>query len=218
MYLNWFSRRLAQENRTSLEPDWSIAPCGGGERMGAFLGLFGANEGHVVALTDVVADHEMFKQLPDPEILRGARILSIDKYTDSKGRDIEDLMGSSTYFALVNLCHKLPRRHRIKRLNLLQGPKGLVQQVEEHFATAGIGLGAFDRCKPAEFLAENTAKCARKLPDLSDAMDRFERVFAEINALQSGGLGSVSSADTSNQRRRIDEIASSGRASQLTQA
>jgi len=217
MYLNWFSQRLAQENRTCLGPDWAIVPCGGGEKIGAFLGLFGANEGNVVVLTDVVGDREKFKQLPDPEILRGARILTIDKYTDAEGRDIEDLMGISTYVALVNLCYKLPRRHRMSMLNPLQGQQGLVQQVKEHFAAVGLGLGVFDRYRVAEFLAENAKKCAKKLPDLSEAMDRFERVFADIHTLQSGGLDSVSLADRSGQQRRIGEITSTEGASRLTQ-
>ncbi|MHC4626139.1 MAG: ATP-dependent nuclease [Planctomycetota bacterium] len=213
MYLNWFSRRLARENRTSLGPDWSIVPCAAGERMGAFLGLFGANEGNVVALAD-----EEYKQLPYREILRGARILTVDRYTDAGGRDIEDLIGTSTYFGLVNLCYKLPRRHRLNMLNSLQGSKGLVQQVEEHFATIGMDVGAPDHCRPAEFLAENTTKCARKLPDLSEAMDRFERLFADINALQRSELYSTGPTDRARQRHPIGETGSSKRASRLTEA
>ncbi|MBL7188630.1 MAG: AAA family ATPase [Phycisphaerae bacterium] len=218
MYLNWFSRRLAQENRPCLGPDWSIVPCGGGERIGAFLGLFGANEGNVVVLMDVAGGQKKLEQLPDPEILRSGRILTLDKYINTDEGGIEDLIGRSTYAGLVNLCYKLPRRHRLPVLDPLEEPKRLFRQVEEHFAAVGLGLGAFDRYRPAEFLAENARKCAKKLPDLSEAMDRFERVFAEINALQSGELDSVRPADTSGQRRRIGEITSTERASRLTQA
>jgi hypothetical protein len=106
----------------------------------------------------------------------------------------------------------------MKMLNPLQGPQRLVQQVDEHFAAVGLGHGAFDRYKPAEFLAENATKCARKLPDLSEAMNRFERVFAEINALQSGELHSARTAHTSGQQRQIGEINSTERAIRLTQA
>ena len=92
------------------------------------------------------------------------------------------MIGSSTYVGLVNLCYKLPRRHRLPVLDPLEEPKRLVLQAEEHFAAVGLGLGAFDRYRPAEFLAENAKKCAKKLPDLSEAMGRFERLFNEINA------------------------------------
>ena len=59
--------------------------------------------------------------------------------------------------------------------------RSLLRQVEEHFATVGLSVGAFDRYRPAEFLVENSKKCLRKLPSLGDALDRFERLFAEIN-------------------------------------
>ena len=157
-------------------------PCGGGERIGAFLGLFGANEGNVVALMDVAGGRKKLEQLPDPEILRSSRILTMNKYIDADEGGIEDLIGTSTYVGLVNLCYKLPRRHRLPALDPLEEPRRLVRQVEEHFATVGLGLGAFDRYRPAEFLAENAKKCAKKLPDLSEAMSRFEELFTEINA------------------------------------
>ena len=35
-----------------------------------------------------------------------------------------------------------------------------------------------------EFLIENTGKCLRKLPDLSNAFDRFEQLFADVNTCQ----------------------------------
>jgi hypothetical protein len=60
----------------------------------------------------------------------------------------------------------------------------LVRQVDEYLAIARPDTGLFDRYRPAEFLAENTGKCLRKLPDLSNAFDRFERLFADINTCQ----------------------------------
>ena len=36
--------------------------------------------------------------------------------------------------------------------------------------------------RPAEFLAENTKKCLKKLPNLGEALDRFEKLFAQINS------------------------------------
>ncbi|MEA3226093.1 MAG: AAA family ATPase, partial [Planctomycetota bacterium] len=181
MYLNWFSRRLAEENRPCLGPNWSIVPCGGGEKIGAFLGLFGASEGNVVALMDKIDGQKKLDQLPDPELLRGSQILTLDKFVDGNEGDIEDVIGRSTYVQLVNLCYKLPRRTRLPRLATDEEPKCLVRLVAEHFATAGIGLGAFDRYKPAEFLAENSRKCVKKLPDLSEALNRFEKLFTAIN-------------------------------------
>jgi hypothetical protein len=182
MYLNWFSQRLTQENRTCLGSDWSVVPCGGGEKIGAFLGLYGANDGKVVVLMDTTGGQEKLKQLPSEGILRGARILTMDKYVDADEGDIEDLIGRSTYAGLLKLCYKLPRKHRLPAPDPKQEPKRLIGMVEDHFASVGLGVGAFNRYRPAEFLAENARKCAKKLPNLSEAMDRFEQLFTDINA------------------------------------
>ena len=100
----------------------------------------------------------------------------------ANGGSIEDMIGSPTYRGLVNLCYGLPRRTRLPLSSQPGESRGLLRQVEEHFATVWIGTGAFDRYRPAEFLAENTKKCLKKLPNLGEALDRFEKLFAEINA------------------------------------
>jgi len=186
-YLNWFSTRLNEKSRAGLDSSWKIVPCGGGEKIGALLGLFGADQGDVVVLMDVDGGQKRLEQLRESELLRGCGVLTIDKYIDSEEGSIEDLIGWPTYFALVNLCYKLPRKMRLS----LRAPgetessdgqtKRLVRLVEEHFAAAGPDISSFDRHKPAEFLVENTGKCLKKLPDLSKALDRFEKLFADIN-------------------------------------
>jgi hypothetical protein len=136
----------------------------------------------MVVLMDAAGGQKKLKQLPAPEIMHNSRILTMDKYIDADEGDIEDLIGRSTYAGLLKLCYKLPRRHRLPAPDPKQGPKRLIRMVEDHFTSVGLGLGEFNRYKPAEFLAENTKKCAKKLPNLSEAMDRFEKLFTEINA------------------------------------
>jgi AAA15 family ATPase/GTPase len=186
-YLNWFSNRLNEKGRTGLDSSWKIVPCGGGEKIGAFLGLFGANHGDVVALMDVTGGQKRLEQLRETELMQGCGILTMDKYIHSKEGSIEDMIGQPTYFALVNLSYKLPRKKRLP----LTGQDGTVstdgkykrilRQVEAHFATGELNIGSFDRCKPAEFLVEHTGKCLKKLPDLSNAIDRFEKLFVDVN-------------------------------------
>ncbi|UCF16782.1 MAG: ATP-binding protein, partial [Phycisphaerales bacterium] len=182
MYLNWFSRRLVEEDRMGLGPGWSIVPCGGGERVGAFLGIFGGDKGNVVALMGAVDGQERLEQPIEQQLLRGSRIFSLGDFVSTVGGSIEDLIGSPTYLGLVNLCYGLPRRARLSLSKPPEESRSLLRHVEEHFATVGLGAGAFDRYKPAEFLAENTKKCLKKLPNLGEALDRFEKLFAEINA------------------------------------
>jgi len=178
LYLNWFSRRLREQGRTNLGPNWSIVPCGGGERVGAFIGLFGANDGSVAVLLDVAGGQEHLAQMRNSELMHGSRILTMDKYIEADEGGIEDVMGRPTYFGLVNLCYKLPRRQRLRAAES-EDARRVVDEVAEHFA--GADVPEYDRFAPAEFLTENTNKCKRKLPGLDEALQRFEKLFADIN-------------------------------------
>ena len=186
-YLNWVSTRLNEKGRAGLDSSWKIVPCGGGEKIGAFLGLFGANKGNVVVLMDVDGGQKRLEQLRDSELVRGCGILTMDKYIHSEEGSIEDLIGWPTYFGLVNLCYELPRKKRLsltapdETVSFDAQPKRLVLRVEEYFTAAVTDVGSFDRYKPAEFLVEHTGKCLKKLPDLPNALNRFEILFADIN-------------------------------------
>jgi hypothetical protein len=203
-----------------LDSSWKIVPCGGGEKIGAFLGLFGANQGDVVVLMDVAGGQKRLEQLRESELLRGCGILTMDKYINNEEGSIEDLIGWPTYFGLVNLCYKLPRKKRLsltapgETISIDGQPKRLVRRVEEHFAAAGPDLGSFDRYKPVEFLVEHTGKCLKKLPDLSKALDRFERLFADINTCRKSPQ--ALNAPGYTQARPIVDLEPRKKAGQLT--
>lgn len=186
LYLKWFSARLNEKGRTGLDSSWKIMPCGGGEKIGAFLGLFGAKQDNVVVLTNIAGGQKRLEQLRESELMQGCGVLTMDKYINNGDGSIEDLISRTTYFALVNLCYKLPRKKRLspsapdQAVSTESHTKRLVSQVEDYFATGGYNLGSFDRCKPAEFLIEHTRKCLKKLPDLAGALDRFERLFEGV--------------------------------------
>ena len=175
LYLNWFSRRLNERAGTGLGPDCSIVPCGGGQRVAALMGLFGANDGSVATLLDALGGQNNLPQMSDSQLIRGSRILTVDKYIDGDQGGIEDMLGKETYFALVNMCYKLPRKRRFMHKCPPEEPMTVLE------AIATGNLPKFDRFAVAEFLAENTKKCKRKLPGLDAALDRFEKLFADVN-------------------------------------
>jgi hypothetical protein len=216
LYLNWFSKRLNEKGRAGLDSSWKIVPCGG-EKIGSFLGLFGANNGEVVALLDAAGG----EKLRESELMQDCGILTMNKYINNVEGSIEDLIGWPTYFKLVNLCYKLPRKKRMPLtlpsdiVSIDEYPKGIIRQVEEHFATTGPGFGSFDRYKPAEFLVENTGKCLKKLPDLPNAFDRFERLFIDINTCQKNPQAPKATDYT--QVRPIVDIAPGKKTAQLTE-
>lgn len=221
LYLNWFSTRLKEKGRAGLDSSWKIVPCGGGEKIGAFLGLFGANKGNVVVLMDMAGWQNRLEQLRESKLMQGCGILTIDKYINNEEGSIEDLIGWPTYFALVNLCYKLPRKKRLsltapgETTSIDDQPKRIVRQVEEFFAAAGSDVGTFDRYKPAEFLVEHARKCLKKLPDLSRALDRFEELFADINACQTSPQAPTTPRHM--QSHSIVDLESSKKAGQLAE-
>jgi predicted ATP-dependent endonuclease of OLD family len=190
LYLNWFSTRLNEKGRIGLDSSWKIVPCGGVVKVGAFLGLFGATQGDVVVLMDAAAEQNRLEQLRETELIQSCGVLTTSRYLDGNEGTIEDIIGRQTYFGLINLCYKLSRKKRLpvatsgQAINVDEHLKPLVQQVDEYLAIARPDIGLFDRHRPVEFLIENTGKCLRKLPDLSNAFDRFEQLFADVNTCQ----------------------------------
>jgi len=218
-YLNWFSTRLNEKGRTGLDSSWKIVPCGGGEKIGAFLGLFGAAHNDVVVLADLTGGQKRLEKLRESELMQGCGILTLDKYIPDGQGSIEDMIGLPTYFALLNLSYKLPRKKRLP----LTAPdetagkhERLVRQAGERIAAGELNLGSFDRYKPAEFLVEHTGKCLKKLPDLSKALDRFEKLFVDINTCRISST--IPKSPDYDQARPIVDIESRKKAGQLIEA
>jgi hypothetical protein len=217
LYLNWFAKRLNEKGRAGLYPGWKIVPCGGSEKIGAFLALFGANKGNVVVLMDTAGGQTRLEQFRKSELPRGCGILTVDKYGPRSNGNIEDVIGHQTYFGLVNLCYRLSRRHRLPLTSADAGEQSqrVLDRVKAHFAAHDVG--AFDRHRPAEFLAENAGKCAKKLPDLAGALDRFERLFVDVSTCHQIGREPATSAGLPEQPRPIVEREPATTAGRLTE-
>lgn len=96
--------------------------------------------------------------------------------------DIEDIVGRSTYAALVNATYALtgPNADGVPSPAL---PERMTQVVEAHFQTLPPGVAEFDHYRRSEFLLANRAAVLAALPDSDDALDRFERLFKDLTAL-----------------------------------
>jgi hypothetical protein len=57
-----------------------------------------------------------------------------------------------------------------------------VKDVEESFRTLPPDAPEFDHFSPASFLIENPS-VLETLPGVEDALDRFEKLFTDLNAL-----------------------------------
>jgi hypothetical protein len=59
----------------------------------------------------------------------------------------------------------------------------VVKEVEDHFRDLPTKVPEFDHYAPASFLVENAGTLRATLPDLDQALDRFEPLFKYLNAL-----------------------------------
>ena len=188
LYLKWFSERLTQQGRPALDTAWTITPCGDMQKMCALLSLLGDGRSNVAMLLDgAVGRKENSLSLDDSELLKESRVFTADMYTEVNGGSVEDLMGRGAYFALVNSCYKLPRKFELRNAGPIASPVSVVREVEEHLRSLPSGAVELNRYAPAEHLAENGKKIVKKLWDLDEGFDRFERLFADLNACLSGG-------------------------------
>lgn len=183
LYLKWFSRELQEQGREHLDVEWSLVPIGGLDGIAPFAALFAEPSQKIAVLTDGLMSHpRRLEGLWERGILQFGRILRPALYVDgSEDAQIEDMLGRHLYRELV------VGAFRLQESPVLQGeqPSGAVRrllaEVEEYFAGLPPWAPRFDSFGPASHLFENAASLRATLPGLDDALDRFEKLFTDLN-------------------------------------
>jgi len=186
LYLKWFSNELQKSGREYLDPRWVIAPCGGIDKIASFIALFRGSKLNIAVFTDFHGGQKKkVRNLKESGLLRRGHVFTAEMYVDQDEADIEDLLGRSLYISLVNRCYSLKTKS-----NMLPGEKAcdapprVIQEVERHFSTLPSSkIPEFEHYPPASFLMENTAELRDSLPDINQALDRFEKLFRDLNRL-----------------------------------
>ena len=177
LYFQWFKRKLASLGRTTLDDRWVVTPCGGIYKVAAFLTLFAGSQLDIAIVLDFAASQKgAVSYHRDSELLRRGRVLTIDKYAgkEDSEADIEDVIGRRTYLELTKHTYNLTDE-------MIQpiGKSGRVaQEVNDHLKTLPH---EFHRYRPAEFL--NQQGVDYTLPDLDQALSRFESLFEDLNGM-----------------------------------
>jgi hypothetical protein len=180
LYLKAMSEALRGQNRTQLDQRWTICPAEGISKIGAFMTLFGGNRLHVAVLVDFAqGQKKKVEELRQSALLRQGHVLTAETYAGQSEADTEDIIGGELYVALVNACYDLKGTQVVPA-----APQGVrvVKHVEEHFRTL-VGLPEFDHFAPSAWLLEHGAKFLKKAPRVAEALDRFEKLLKEMNAL-----------------------------------
>ena len=176
LYLKWFQRKLASlAGRVSLDRRWTITPCGGITKVSAFMALFGGSAVHVAVFTDIATGTKRtVRDVRRSKLLRPDHVFSADEFTGKEEADIEDLLGDELYVALVNAAYPQAKMAAV--------PDGtpVVRRVETHFRTLPPEMPEFDHFSPAEYLTMSGPPAGAAI---DPALDRFEQVFRQLNAL-----------------------------------
>jgi predicted ATP-dependent endonuclease of OLD family len=184
LYLDWFRRKLAAAKRTTLDPRWTIVPCGGLPKVSAFMSLFGGNELHCAVLCDLAdGGKKEVEKLRSSELMRADHVLTVDTYAGKPQADTEDLLGNAGYVALVNAACGLTGASAISATNAdgtsIAGR--IVKHVEQAFPAPKPGEPDFNHTMPADWLVRQGI--AFTLTDEAAAMNRFEKLFTDFNKL-----------------------------------
>jgi ABC-type molybdenum transport system ATPase subunit/photorepair protein PhrA len=187
LYLKWFSRELQLQSREHLDPEWSLVPIGGLDAIAPFAALFAGQDQKIAVLTDGLMSHpRRLEGMWERGLLQFGRILRPALYVDREDAQIEDLLGRPLYRELVIGAYGL------QESAFLAGDEGdgdqggrprLVTEVEQHFAAMPPWVPRFDSFAPASYLFENTATLRLSLRGLEPALDRFEKLFRDLNSL-----------------------------------
>jgi hypothetical protein len=183
LYLKWFSRELQTLGREHLDPEWSLVPVGGLDSIAPFATLFAGRTQKIVVLTDGLMSHpRRLEGLWEGGLLQFGRILRPALYVDREDAQVEDMLGRRLYRELVAGAFGLKETPV-----LADEPEGpslrVVTEVERHFASMPPWAPRFDSFAPASYLFENTAMLRVALPELEVALERFEKLFRDLNSL-----------------------------------
>ena len=180
LYLTWFRERLAAAGRTTLDRRWTITPCGGIDKVAAFVALFGGeNKLHVAVLTDfATGDKSKVEKLRRSRLLKDGHVFTADTYAEMNEADIEDLIGNAGYLDLVNRAMSLEANSRIEAP---PDERRIVKWVEEQSRTLPADAPEFDHYMPSAHLIGLGQEF--HFTDEATAINRFERLFKDLNSL-----------------------------------
>ena len=195
LYLQWFKRKLASIGRSTLDDRWVITPCGGVEKVAAFMTLLAGGLSKVAVLGSFPAGQYPAGQdsaeqtpeageTPEGKLMKDGNVLSWDTYAKRTNSKIEDVIGRNAYIELSAMALGLPKEEMsaIGRSSGLSVP--LAEEVKafiESMATDSPATPArvFNPYRPAEFLIQQ--HMGFELAGLKQGLDRFEALFKDLN-------------------------------------
>jgi len=168
---------LESNNRQFLNPEITIVPTGGLEKVATFISLLRGSQLEIACLldsyTDPAGQAKMDKMIRE-KIIHRNKIRFFDEFVEGQEKaDLEDLFKKSDYIKLFNSA--FTEHNDIKESDLNASIKQVIIQINQH-----LGVPRFNHYRPANELVKQAVD--ESYFD-SETLDRFEKVFEEINKL-----------------------------------
>jgi predicted ATP-dependent endonuclease of OLD family len=177
IFLTSISGILEAEKRSFLSPEITIVPTGGLEKVATFISLLRGSKLEIACLLDSYNDAKgkakMDKMIAE-KIIHKNKIRFFDEFVDGYNKaDLEDLFTKEDYLKLFNSAFKeLPD---IKLTELDSTINQTIIQINKHF-----NKDRFNHYRPANELVKVAVD---KSFFSNDTLNRFEKVFIEVNKL-----------------------------------
>jgi predicted ATP-dependent endonuclease of OLD family len=179
IYLTVISNILETEKRTFLKDNITIVPVGGLDKVSTFISLLRGQKLNIACLLDSFTDQKGKQKVDDLiryKIIKEKNIRFFDEFVTSgaKTADIEDLFSKDEYLKLFNEAFdkEFPK---IKLADLDTTIETIIKQINKV-----IGKDRFNHYRPANKLNQLGVD---KNYFSSDTLDKFEKMFTEINKL-----------------------------------
>lgn len=180
LYIQWATQTLTAAGRTGLDQRWTVTPCGGITKVPSFLALFSGNNLHVAVLADLAeGSRNKVYEIQRSELLRDGHVFVATAYSaNERNADTEDIFGRAFYVELVNATYGLLGNKKMS----VEKPTNAADRVVKETAILAEGwTPPYNHYEPSKYLITHPDAVTGKAADA--ALDNFERLFTDLNAL-----------------------------------
>jgi predicted ATP-dependent endonuclease of OLD family len=171
VYLTAASDRLRELDRVHLDPRWVIVPVGGVDKIPTFLALLNAHLNVAAVIDGKAGGNQRINSLINKGVIEQNKVLPLAQVLGTAEADIEDFFNEDFYLQLLNESGVA----KVDKGDLDSGSR-LVRRIEDHLGQA------YSHYAPARYLLGKESL----IQGLDDAtLDRFEKLFGQINGLLS---------------------------------
>ena len=180
LYIQTISALLQEKGGEGLNPEWTITPVGGSDKVSTFVALIGAQSDlNVAVLIDFQKkDRQSIESLYIEKLLKKQQVVTYADYVSKAEADAEDMFDPEFYLKLVNGTFGTS----LAVQDLPKGPPRILKRIEQYLKKNSLPGGAkFNHYRPARYFSSNVATLENELTE--PQLERWKRAFDDLNAL-----------------------------------